>query len=266
MTNEELVYLHQHGDRQALEKLTEQNKGLIYKIANRCYTSKTNSIDKEDLIQEGYIGLIVAADKYKFDIEKPCKFSSYAVYWIFQKMNRFIRQKNTNDETSLNVPVGEDESHEIIDYIEGVDYSFENVEERIYIQQLHEELDQVMFKCNTLAERELIKMHYGWDNTKCLTLEDIAEVLDITWSKVKSKKQIAIDKIRNSMWARKKYKEIFEKEKLKKQESSYDSVDKRIDYLEHEKKSIELDKWCKEQLKRMGLTGDILKDRLNIER
>lgn len=50
MTNEELVF-YQQGDKQALDSLIEQNKGIIYKLVNRFYVEKTNSIDIDDLEQ-----------------------------------------------------------------------------------------------------------------------------------------------------------------------------------------------------------------------
>lgn len=58
MSNEELVQLYEDGNKGALDKLVELNRGMVYKLANRFYTEKTNSIDKEDLEQEGFMGLM----------------------------------------------------------------------------------------------------------------------------------------------------------------------------------------------------------------
>src|SRR3712207_259209 len=157
MTNEELVYLYQQGDKQALDSLIEQNKGIIYKLVNRFYVEKTNSIDREDLEQEGTIGLIIAARKYDFNNEKKAKFITYAIHWIYSKINRYINQRNTNDETSLNIHIGEDEENELIDTIKDIDYSYENVEEKIYIKELRQEIEEVMREYNTLEEREILK-------------------------------------------------------------------------------------------------------------
>ncbi|MFL0198126.1 sigma-70 family RNA polymerase sigma factor [Clostridium sp. WILCCON 0269] len=209
MTNEELVQLYQSGNIQALNKVVELNKGIVYKLANKFYTEKTNSIDKEDLEQEGFIGLITAADKYKFNIEKPCKFITYAVYWIYQKMNRFMKSNNTNEETSLNIPIGDDEDIELMDYIEGVDYSFENVEDKIYNEQLHKELEEVMSEYNTLKEREILKLRYGWDNCKCMTCGQIGEVYNVTRSMINNIEHTALGKIRRSPWGAAKAKEVY---------------------------------------------------------
>ena len=209
MTNEELVYLYQNGDKQALEKIIEQNKGIIYKLVNKFYVEKTNSIDKEDLEQEGFIGLITAADKYKLDIEKPCKFITYAVYWIYQKINRFMQNKNTNEETSLNTPTGEDEGKELMDYIEGVDYSYENVEDKIYNQQLHKDLEVVMEEYNTLKEREVLKLRYGFDNNKRMTFEELGEVYNVSRTMINNIENTALRKIRQAPWGVTKAKEFY---------------------------------------------------------
>ena len=84
MANEELVFLYQMGDKKALDKLVEQNSGIVHKIARKFNLEKINAVDEEDLISEGYIGLIKAANSYKFEIENRASFITYAVYWIYQ--------------------------------------------------------------------------------------------------------------------------------------------------------------------------------------
>lgn len=208
MSNEELVKLYQSGDKQALNKLIELNERIVYNLANKFYVEKSNSIDKDDLIQEGFWGLILAADKYRFDIENTAKFITYAVYWIRQKMNRFIESKNTNDEASLNTPIGEEDGSELLDYIEGVDYSFENVEEKIYNQELHIELESIMDKTLTLKEREILKLRHGWDNDKCMNRNEIGELFSVAISKINYIEKRAYGKLWRTPWGVEKAKEI----------------------------------------------------------
>lgn len=209
MTNEELVYSYQQGDKKALDELAAKNKKIIFSLANKYYTSKTNSIDKEDLEQEGFLGLLVAADKYDFSKENKAQFTTYAVFWIKAKMNRFINSKNTNEETSLNKPVGEDGEGELGDYIDGENYGYENLEEQIYIKELRKKLDEVMKECTTLQEREILKLHYGWDNDKCITLQDIGELFAISGERARQTEGKALRKIRHSKWGRMQYKEYY---------------------------------------------------------
>lgn len=207
MSNEELVELYQHGDNTALDKLAKANTGMIFKVANKFYTGNTNSIDIKDLEQEGYIGLIIAANKYRADLENSASFITYAYYYIHQKMNRFIMSKNTNNETSLNIPTSNDDDIELMDNIESIDYSFENIEEKIYIEQLRNELEQAMKDNNTLFEREILKLRYGWDNSKECTRNEIAEIFDTYTSKIASNELMALRKLRSSSWGQEKKKE-----------------------------------------------------------
>jgi RNA polymerase primary sigma factor len=78
----------QHGDSAAQQKLVESNLRLVVKIA-RAYLR--NDISFLDLIQEGNIGLMHAAEKY--DPAKRVRFATYANWWIRQSINRFLCNK-----------------------------------------------------------------------------------------------------------------------------------------------------------------------------
>ena len=234
MANEDLVLLHQQGDKQALESLIENNKGLVMKIVNKFFIDRTSSIDREDLEQEGFIGLIMAANKYDFNNENKAKFSTYAIYWIYQKVSRFIKQKNTNDEKSLNAPINTDGEIEILDTIEGIDYSFENVEEKIYIGQLRVELENAMQENNTLKEREILMLHYGWDTNKESAYIEIADIFNISSGKIINIESTALKKLRHSNWGQEKKKEyILSKLRSIKESSRYnqDSVANEINII-----------------------------------
>ncbi len=75
----------QGGDDAALRLLTESNLRLVVKIA-RSYMSPGLSF--LDLIQEGNIGLMKAAEK--FDYRKNVRFSTYAAWWIRQSIVRAL--------------------------------------------------------------------------------------------------------------------------------------------------------------------------------
>jgi RNA polymerase primary sigma factor len=78
----------QQGDRQAHKKLVESNLRLVVKIA-RNYLS--DDISFMDIIQEGNIGLMHAAEKY--DHKRQVRFSTYASWWIRQSISRFLSNK-----------------------------------------------------------------------------------------------------------------------------------------------------------------------------
>ena len=203
MTNEELVIAYQQGDRQALDKLLDKNQKFIYKIVNKFYFEGINSVDKDDLIQEGNIGFIMACKRYDVNNEKKAAFTTYAFYWIYSKIHRFINSRDTNEETSLNKPVGEEQS-ELIDLLESNGNDIENIQEKIYLQELRAELEGVMNTYNTLHEREVLKLYYGWD-TDQVSIEDIADIFQASSNDIRSTKSKAIRKIRSSMWFKAEY-------------------------------------------------------------
>lgn len=86
----ELLKQAHNGNLAAQETLILKNMGLIYTIANRFSSPAT--VSKEDLIQEGIIGLIKAIQR--FDLTQTSKLSSYATYYIQSQIFYFIRQKN----------------------------------------------------------------------------------------------------------------------------------------------------------------------------
>ncbi|XZK29981.1 sigma-70 family RNA polymerase sigma factor [Clostridium perfringens] len=204
MTNEELVVLYQQGDKRALDELLENNDGLIYKVASKFYSDKTSSIEFDDLLQEGRIGFILACSKYDIEYIKKTKFITYAFYWIYQKIHRFITTHNTNEEISLNTPISEENTDELINSIESRSDEIRDREEELYLSELRLELEAVMDKHNTLNEREILKLYYGWD-TEELSIEQIADIFETSSSDIKNTKARAIRKLRGSQWFRIQY-------------------------------------------------------------
>jgi len=79
------VAFHEHGDRQAAERLVTANLRLVIKIAFQYHRQWANVLD---LIQEGNVGLVEALRRY--DPYREIRFSSYAQYWIRAMILRFL--------------------------------------------------------------------------------------------------------------------------------------------------------------------------------
>ena len=85
LTDEEEIKKEEMVLYKLTDKIVRANLGLVISIASK-YNNSSN--DLNDLIQEGNMGLLTAINK--FDPEQGYKFSTYATYWIRQKIHRFL--------------------------------------------------------------------------------------------------------------------------------------------------------------------------------
>jgi RNA polymerase primary sigma factor len=99
LTHEEEIDLGRRareGDETARSNLIERNLRLVIPIAKKY---RGRGLPFGDLIQEGNIGLMRAADK--FDPEKGFRFATYATWWIRQAVQRAVADKGR----TIRVPV-----------------------------------------------------------------------------------------------------------------------------------------------------------------
>lgn len=137
--------------------LVEANQGLVIWIARR-YANRYVPI--EDLIQEGNLGLITAAER--FDTEMGCRFSTYAVWWIIGYVIKAILDDTTNGQKlqSLDLPVDEDGDNILADLIP--DENTMSPCELAGKNELKEHVKE-MVSCLKPCERRVIELRFGFD-------------------------------------------------------------------------------------------------------
>ena len=84
----ELSHKIQAGDKLALNSLVNSNLRLVVSIAHKFSNSRLSMMD---LIQEGNLGLMTAAEKYHYSFKT--RFSTYAYPWIVQYMLRYVNTR-----------------------------------------------------------------------------------------------------------------------------------------------------------------------------
>ena len=172
MADVELVELAQSGDNGATDALVERYKNFV---RGKSRTYFLIGADKEDIIQEGMIGLFKAVRD--FDVNKQAQFRSFAELCVTRQIITAIksatRQKHIplNTYVSLSKPVYEDESEKTLLDLISMEYIMDP--EQIFINQ--ESLGIIENRINeslSSFERSVLELYI---NGK--TYHEIAEIL-----------------------------------------------------------------------------------------
>lgn len=235
------------GDQDAINELVSCNLLLVVPIAKRYYGC---GLPLLDLIQEGNLGLIKAAQKY--DGTKGWRFSTYATYWIRQSISRALGdqsrtiripanmvellgkiRKATNELTlknhrqptdeeiakylnedlekvqtildisqavsSLDVAVDEDGETSVGDLV--ADHNAESGYGNL-IKEANSQIVRAVLDTLPTRESEIMKMRFGIDHEKAMTLEEVGKVYGITKERIRQIENKAIRKLRHPARAR----------------------------------------------------------------
>lgn len=90
----ELLILIRSQDSESLDKLLKRYKLIIWKIVHTVCQFKPIGFDKDDLFQEGMLGLLDAIDAYRDD--KNCSFATFASLCIERQIRSFLRKTRSH--------------------------------------------------------------------------------------------------------------------------------------------------------------------------
>lgn len=186
----ELAVKIRKGDKAALDKLINANLKFVVNYAKQY---RKSGVPFSDLISEGNIGLIKAAEK--FDETKGVKFISYAVWWIRNSIQECINRYLGNVE-EVNAETYVFDNCKKAEY----DYSSKMVNE-----EFEEELTNLQSREATIAElmktlkkREIriLSLYFGLYDGKEMTLDEIGQEMDLTKERVRQIKDKALVKLK----------------------------------------------------------------------
>ncbi len=193
LTNEQEIELANRikkGDKEAFETLIKHNLRFVVSIAKK-YRAITD-VSFADLISEGNIGLIKAANK--FDPTRKIKFSSYAVWWIKASINECInRYKGNIDYCNVET----EQMEKIVErnnYYNNVNDEFERQMSNL---QGRQSAIEDLIKCLEDRERKIIVLFFGLGETaKEMNLEEISKEMCLTKERVRQIKDGALVKMK----------------------------------------------------------------------
>ena len=183
------------GDTQARDLLIEHNLRLVAHIAKKYTTSgRIASVDFDDIISIGSIGLIKAIDS--FNSGKSARLATYAARCIENEILMYIRSsKKYSNDIFLQDPIGHDfDGNEItvMDMVKSDDDPVpDEVSDKIDITRMMRKIDEVLDE----PEREIIRLRYAVCGGEEMTQREIASMLGISRSYVSRIEKKALKKI-----------------------------------------------------------------------
>ena len=217
------------GER-AKNKLVEANLRFVVSVAKQY---QHQGLTLTDLIDEGNIGLIKAAER--FDETRGFKFISYAVWWIRQSILQAIAEQSrivrlplnqvgslnkrrpsveelsartgvdedkisqsmmaSGHHVSIDAPFGEDDDNSMADVMSSGDDS--RTDKHVDHESMAQELKQVLNKCLKERERKIVCACFGIDETE-KGLEEIGDKMGLTRERVRQIREKSITKLRES--------------------------------------------------------------------
>lgn len=182
----ELIKKAKEGNQEALEEIIQKYQKMIENI-NRCWG------DTEDGIQEGIMGLLKALELY--DIEKNVKFSTFAYYWILQRIRRYREKEyyRTSCKQIMKIQRGQAKKVREIEakeYFQAMQEKDENTELKVYTEQ-------IIQKVCTERERKILYSVY----VQGYTYVEIGKEMGLTQQRITAILKRILQKIRREIYA-----------------------------------------------------------------
>lgn len=160
MQENEIISLAQAGDKEALEFIIDKYNNIVNIKASKFFAT---GVEREDIIQEGLIGLYKATKSY--DIQKQNSFKTFANLCIERQLITSIksanRQKNIplNSAFSLNAPVYEDEDFDVFGIIDNktAEDPLETITKKEYYNLIDKKMDESLSDFEKLVLKEYKK-------------------------------------------------------------------------------------------------------------
>ncbi len=191
-----LIKYREKGDMQARSKLINHNLRLVSHIVKKYAGSVTIEVD--DLISVGAIGLIKAIDSFNY--EKGVGLATYASKCIDNEILMLIRvNKKHKDVVSLSSKFASDKDGNEVLLMDIIESDEDEVEDAVSSSFIMEKINNVIDKHLTKREKEIVIKRYGLNGQKVYTQKELAEELGISRSYVSRIEAKALELIKDDL-------------------------------------------------------------------
>lgn len=174
------------------EKLVRENMGYVVTLAHQ-YRSDILSTD--DLVSEGSIGLMKAAEKY--DSERGKIFVTFAAPYIRRAIEAAINRTATSTEvrsTDESLPIGSRNNYTLLNVLE--DPNAKKADAIVEEDTLNDDLLACLDILNE-REQEVVSRYYGLKGWR-QTMSEIAEDMELKRERVRQERDKAVRKLRKA--------------------------------------------------------------------
>ena len=186
----------EENDLSAREILINRNLRLVPHIVKR-YVG-TTTVEADDMISVGAIGLIKAIDS--FDHTRGIKLATYASRCIENEILMLIRvNKKHKDTISLETPVATDSGGDEMLIMDTIADENEDLDEKLNTSFLYDKIQSVIECKLSKREREIVAKRFGLYGEKPQTQKEIAKEIGISRSYISRIEKKSIDIIKNNI-------------------------------------------------------------------
>ncbi len=186
----------EEGDMCARDTLITRNLRLVPHIVKKFVG--TTTVEADDMISVGSIGLIKAIDS--FDHKRGIKLATYASRCIENEILMLIRvNKKHKDNVSLDTPVSNSESGDDLLIMDVIADEGEDIDEKLNTNFVYDKIQDIIDSKLSKREKEVVAKRFGLNGNNAMTQKEIAKQIGISRSYISRIEKKSVETIKQNL-------------------------------------------------------------------